>query len=43
LPNPGISMRICGDLKSMLVLTTLQSDMEYSTSSAGWLVQCSLT
>jgi hypothetical protein len=43
LPNPGLSMRICGDLKSMLVLTTLQSDMEYSTSSAGWLVQCSLT
>lgn len=43
LPNPGLSMRICSDLKSLLVLTTLQSDMKYSTSSAGWLVQCSLT
>lgn len=43
LPNPGISMRLSHDHKSLLVLTTLQSDRYYSTFKSGWLVKCNLT
>jgi hypothetical protein len=43
LPNPGISMRLSYDHKSLLVLTTLQSNSFYSTYKSGWLVQCALT
>jgi hypothetical protein len=43
LPNPGISMRVCDDGNTLLVLTSLQSHLDAASASGGWLVRCSLT
>lgn len=42
LPNPGLSMRVSEDRNSLAVLTSLQSHLEASSASGGWLVKCSL-
>jgi hypothetical protein len=43
LPNPGMSMRVSDDGKSMLVIAGTDSDSRKHGKGGGWLVECSLT